>query len=107
MGYSNEVVNAITEFRPADQKSVFARTDLGSVTTVTGDELQLVHGPFNYRTRFIGDPNQPLLYKWTTQPVVALIGREGGVYPLAYAADIKRLPESLVAQVAEKLATAK
>ena len=103
MGVSVEIAGAIANFRPVEHKSN-ARTELGTVSTDEGVRLNVVHGLFNYRTRFESDPKQPLLDRWTTQPVIALVDAKGGVFPLPYAADVNRLPESLVQQVADRLA---
>lgn len=78
---------------------VLGRVDLGTVQTDQGEELKVVFGSFPYQKRAIDIPGQPFTDRTTTQPVVALILREG-VRPLAYDADLDTLPGSLVEKIA-------
>lgn len=66
------------------------RGEVVPVTRLNGD-AKLVYGLFSYSGRNVEDPNRPLTFLLTRQPIFAV--SEGGRYtPLAYAEDVVEHP---------------
>src|SRR3989338_3645161 len=59
-------------------------------------------GRVSYQLRVQELDGEPLIPKWTKQPIVALVKRDQ-VTTLAYAIDVRNLEEPLAAAVAERL----
>ncbi len=98
------IEKTILTFSPQKGVSCYEKRDLGRVE---GTPFEVVYGVFPYQRRVITLPDEPLIPVWTRQPVIALVERgqrEERVVEeyrtLAYASDIRLLPEG----VAEKLA---
>lgn len=81
--------------------------NLGAVTADT----KLIYGEFNYQQRVEGLPGEPLIFKWTTQPTLAIertsLNDEGSpvtsTRPLVYSADLGLIGEELTGKVLDRL----
>lgn len=101
MAVSPDKINEILNFHPA-RKAGSGEVDLGSIDGST----RVVYGPQTFEERVIVHPEERRTGRLRTQPVVSLI-TEQGVYPLPYATEIRRLPENVIEQVADRLAAHK
>lgn len=96
-----------TESEVAKEARSGRSIDLGSV----GEGTRVVYGQFGYQQRIEGLPGEPLIFKWTSQPTIALekttLGREGNAViartPLVYAADLRAIGPELTGQVLDRL----
>lgn len=105
MPVSAELVQEITGF--ARKGSPFEQMDLGEVANSKGEPIKVVFGNFLYQQMLRDESGERLLSgRWTTQPTVALVTKEGA-YPLPYTTAVRRLPDRLVEQVAGVVSAAR
>lgn len=97
MAVSPEKISEILNFHTTRRKGN-GDVDLGSFDGKT----RVVYGLRAFEERLIVDPNEPKTGRLRRQPVVLLKTREGE-YSLPYAADVARLPENVIKQVADHL----
>ncbi|MBI2334365.1 hypothetical protein HYU96_01050 [Candidatus Daviesbacteria bacterium] len=98
MAVAQEVIERILHYHPVEGHS--RRIDLGEIE----EGICLVWDTFPYQKRFTLHPTEPLIIEWTRQPVLALVGRDGGgAIPLAYRRDIENLRDPLVTSIASRL----
>lgn len=97
------IERTILTFNPEKGVSCYEKRDLGRVK---GTPFGAVYRILPYQQRVINLPGEPLIAAWTSQPVVALKEVLQDDTPatryktLAYASDIRSLPDG----IAEKLA---
>ncbi|MBI2593018.1 hypothetical protein HYW44_00020 [Candidatus Daviesbacteria bacterium] len=86
------------------------RVDLGIVTTEEGRRFKAVFGSFDYDARNVEDPDQPRTFRenksWVLGvgelPIGSQVSGDPLRYrPVAYAADLARLPNGLVGPLVE------
>lgn len=98
------IERTILTFYPEKGVSYDDKKNLGEIK---GTPFEAVYEILLYQQRVINLPGEPLIAAWTSQPVVALKEVLQGVTPavryktLAYASDIRSLPDG----VAERLAS--
>lgn len=99
MAVSPEKINEILNFH-TEKREGNGDVDLGSFDGKT----RVVYGLRAFEERVMVDPKEPRTGKLRRQPVVSLV-TDKGVYPLPYATEIARLPENVIEQVANHLAS--
>ena len=86
------------------------QVDLGIVTTEEGRRFKAVFGSFDYDARNVEDPDQPKTFRENRSWVLGVselpIGSQVSgdplrYHPVAYAADLARLPKGLVGPLVE------
>lgn len=99
MAVSPEQINEILNFH-TKRKEGNGDVDLGSFNGKT----RIVYGLRTIEERLIVDPEEPRTGRLRRQPVVSLVTKTD-IYPLPYATVIARLPEDVIEQVADHLAS--